>query len=133
MKDKRTYFEEIIRPQKKIGKRVVAFCWEAGVSYSTFRYLVKKSPQTASCRRNNSHKTESKVMKLHDEVLWLRRLLFGHETDRYIPADPNKLKFSQVLPQSKIGKALAHIFTIYLRVSRYVQKGRCQNDNHKWM
>lgn len=37
---------------------------------------------------------------------------------------------SQVLPQSKIGKAIAYTYTIYRRLSRYVLDGRYRIDNN---
>ncbi|MEG1615930.1 MAG: hypothetical protein RR202_05360 [Bacteroidales bacterium] len=47
MKNKRTDFEQIIRHQKESGKSAVAFCREERISYSTFRYWVKKSRDNA--------------------------------------------------------------------------------------
>ena len=38
-------------------------------------------------------------------MLWLRRQLFGHKTERYIPTDPNQLKLDfeglKLLPQEE--------------------------------
>jgi transposase len=72
---------------------------------------------------------ESKIEKLQNELLILRRKLFGHSSERYIKEDPNQLRLDfggvEILPEEEQARLEAIKETI-----TYERKKKKENPSH---
>ena len=74
-------------------------------------------------------KKDAQIEKLKNELLMLRRRLFGHTSERYIKEDPNQLKLDfggeDILPQE-----MQALFETSKETINYERKKKEGNTNH---
>lgn len=73
--------------------------------------LIKRQGAIIEKKEAQVERLEFQVAKLTNELLYLRRKLFGRSSERYVPEDPNQLKLDfggeETLPEEEEAEAIA--------------------------